>query len=290
MGYERKGEWLLLQVNGSVRVETLLNDLSLKCEYRVSRKNKFIEEPTLQSGDVVWMKVFEDHEVDFIAESDELDVVYEDDLLLVVNKPAGIMVHPDNKDGTGTLANRVAYYYQSNGIMTTVRPLHRLDRDTCGMVIFSKCPKLQPYLDALLKDKKIGRKYYAVVDGYYRNGQKVVIDAPIGRDRHVSNKYRVSETGKNALTYVTCLQSSRKENRSLVECTLDTGRTHQIRVHLSHHKHPLVGDKIYNPTSKYPHLALQAYMLYVNSILYDDGLEISLQMDSKIRKLVNKWK
>lgn len=277
----RKKEWLLLEVQQEVSVEDILKELHLTCEYKTSRK-----EGILKPRDVLWLRVFEDKEVDFIPQEGYLDIVYEDDLLLIVNKPPHMLVHPDSKDGKNTLANLVAYYYQINGIQTTVRPLHRLDMDTTGLVIFSKCPKLQPYFDALLQNKDISRYYKAIVNGYYALNQKFSVEAPIGRDRHVNGKHRVSETGKWAKTNVHCLSSSRSKNMSLVECELESGRTHQIRVHLSHHRHPIVGDSMYNTIPSQSRMALHAYKLKINSLLYPRDFEIEIPMAKDLVKLM----
>lgn len=277
----RRGEWLLLEIQKECRVEDILAELLLECEYKSSRKDGM-----LKSKDILWLRVFEDKEIDFIPQEGNLTIVYEDDLLLVVNKPPHMLVHPDSKDGLHTLANYVAYYYQMNGIQTTVRPLHRLDMDTTGLVIFSKCPKLQPYFDKLLQRKEISRYYKAIVNGYYALNQRFSVEAPIGKDRHVNGKRRVSETGKWAKTNVRCLSSSRSKNVSLVECELESGRTHQIRVHLSHHKHPIVGDSLYNSVPSEIRMALHAYKLKITSLLYPMEFEIEIPMARDLAKFM----
>lgn len=277
MNGERRGEWLLLESNQDCQVEELLEELHVSCEYKCKNAQ-------LSQGDILWLKVFEEKEIDFIPQEYDLEVVYEDELILVVNKPPHLLVHPDSKEGMDTLANYVAYYYQINGIATTVRPLHRLDFDTSGLVIFSKCPMLQPYFDECLRLKKIKRFYLAVVDGYYARNQRVSIEAPIGKDRHVNGKRRVSETGKWAKTNVRCLSSSRSQNRSLVECELESGRTHQIRVHLSHHRHSIVGDTLYNSQPSESRMALHAYKLQINCLLYNEW-KVEIPMASDLKKL-----
>ena len=152
------------------------------------------------------------------------------------------MVHPDQKDGKGTLANGVAYYYERRGMKNRVRYIHRLDTETSGGIIFAKTYLAHSLLDYWLSEKKIRRWYVALVSGTLKT-KKGKIDAPIGRDRHHGARRRVSSTGDRALTYY---QLKRQyQGYALVELELKTGRTHQIRVHMSHLGHPLLGDVLY---------------------------------------------
>lgn len=267
MEYVRQDDWLLMLCDKEhhlYRMKELLDEFcipeKLQREYMQTKKILLNRKPVngdtlLKEKDTIQWKAFEPQEIDFIAEKGDLEVVYEDDFLLVVNKPRGIMVHPDCKDKMGTLANWVAGYYQEKGIQTTVRPIHRLDTDTMGLVIFSKCSWLQPLLDQMLKQKKIKRHYFAFVEGIVRSDGK--IEAPIARDRHDAKKYRVSKTGKYALTHYRVVRHQKKF--TLLECVLDTGRTHQIRVHLSYIGHPIVSDVLYGEHYDYLEMGLQAY-------------------------------
>lgn len=260
-------------------IDTLLKNKQVQVEKKVVDANYLC-----QKNDVIRIHAFPYQEIDFKPDKLPLKVVYEDDLLLIVDKPAGMLVHPDSKEGTGTLANAVAYYYEQHGEGIAVRPLHRLDVETSGLVIFSKSPLLQPHFDALLQQKKIQRTYYAFVDGYYRKGQKFSVELPIGKDRHDARKRRVSNTGKWAKTNVECINSSRSANCSLVRCTLESGRTHQIRVHLLANRHPIISDPLYGNRIEFVNrMALQAYSVDIDSILYPDGLyvEIPLAKDLK---------
>ena len=167
-----------------------------------------------------------------------------------------MLVH-DGFDCTDSLAARAARYQINHGIQAPVRFIHRLDTETTGLMLFVKIPLFQAWYDEQLKQKKIRREYLAICHGKMRIGQKLTFSDPIGRDRHVSGKYRISGTGKDAVTHVRCL--ARMGELALLRCTLETGRTHQIRVHLSSHKHPIINDPLYGiPDTKYPSMCLWA--------------------------------
>lgn len=209
----------------------------------------------LKLGEVLSIPVFEDEEIDFIPQEMDLDIIYEDDHLLILNKPAGIMVHPDQKNGLNTLVNGVAYYYRQKGEQQRVRYIHRLDTDTSGGMIFAKHFMVHSLMDYWLSEKKIQRYYLALVHGQLKR-KKGRIEAAIGRDRHHSARRRVASNGDQAIT----LYEVKKQFRqySLVELQLMTGRTHQIRVHMSYLGHPLLGDILYGGVAKVGPLKRQA--------------------------------
>lgn len=292
MEWFRQNEDMVIRIKEEITLKELLLKLNLKnIEHLINTKvvrvdkQKADAEYVCRKNDIVRIKAFVHQDIDFISEKMNLRICYEDDILLVVDKPSGILVHPDNKEGVGTLANGVAYYYEQQGLGCSVRHLHRLDTNTSGLVVFCKSPLLQPHFDELLSRKLINRKYYAFVDGYYRVNQKFSVDAPIGRDRHNAKKRRVSDSGKPAKTNFVCLASSKEHNLSMVECVLETGRTHQIRVHLAHHKHPIISDEIYGERNEYiDRMALQAYSLEIKSPLYPDGIYIKLPLAKDMKK------
>lgn len=172
----------------------------------------------------------------------DINVLYEDDFVLVVNKPVGVEIHPSVKGQRGTLANGVAAYYEATDQPVRVRPMHRLDKETTGPVLFAKNEFAQAVLERALRDKEIDREYVAIAEGRMSQG-KGKIDLPIGQDRLHSTRRRVSETGESALTLYTV--EERLAEHTLVRLKLETGRTHQIRVHLSAVGHPIAGDGMY---------------------------------------------
>ena len=183
-----------------------------------------------------------------------IEEVYQDQYLIIVNKPEGMKTH-GNQPNEIALLNHVSAY-----VGQTCYVVHRLDKETSGLVLFAKNPFILPILNQLLEKKEISREYFALVEGNLPNKNLIFRDK-IGRDRHDRRKRIVdSKNGQQAETYVTLLKKF-QNNSSLVRCRLKTGRTHQIRVHLSHHGHPIIGDPLYNPHSKSSRLMLHAFKL-----------------------------
>lgn len=172
----------------------------------------------------------------------ELTVLFEDEHLLAVVKPAGIATHPDGPQDNGTLMNRVMAYIQTNG-GDYAEHIHRLDKGTSGVVLIAKHPIAKSLFDRMIEQNNISRKYVAEVDGYLKR-PRGTIKLPIGRDRHHPAKRLVSMSGQAAVTHFKVIE--RKEDTTLVEAQLETGRTHQIRVHFAHLGHPVTGDTLYN--------------------------------------------
>ncbi len=179
----------------------------------------------------------------------ELRVVHEDDDLLVVDKPAGMLVHPVLRGQTGTLANGVAHRDLLRGIRARVHPVHRLDRDTSGLVLFARTPLAHRRLDGQLRDHTLRREYLALAGGRVRDDAGIV-DAPIGRDPAEPARRAVRPDGAPARTRFRVLE--RFADATLLRLELETGRTHQARVHLRHLGHPILGDPVYGPAGPPP--------------------------------------
>jgi 23S rRNA pseudouridine1911/1915/1917 synthase len=181
------------------------------------------------------------------AKKMDLDIVYEDDDIMVINKPSGVVVHPGNGNYDNTLVNGLMYYADnlSDGY-EEYRPgiVHRIDKDTSGLIIIAKNNKSQEILGKYFKEHSIKREYIALIHGIL-DSDSVLIDAPIGRDESSRKMMKVtSKNSKSAITHVKVLK--RYKNFTLVKCRLETGRTHQIRVHMKYINHPIFNDPIYS--------------------------------------------
>lgn len=193
-------------------------------------------------GDRLRLALFPPREAGIEPMWSDIEILYEDDFCLVVNKPAGMAVHPDDRGHEITLNHAVAAYYETSGVEAAVRHIHRLDKDTTGPVLYAKNDYAQLKLDEAMRQKEIVRIYAALVQGRVSPDLKV-IDLPIGKDRHHGQRRRVSLTGQNAITRI--LEAEVYRESSLLYLSLETGRTHQIRVHLSHMGHAILGDSLY---------------------------------------------
>ncbi|PAC83765.1 RNA pseudouridine synthase [Bacillus sp. 7788] len=207
-------------------------------------------EAKVSKGDQIIIDLFETEESDVAPEYGELEVLFEDEHLLIVQKPAGRPTHPNEQGQTGTLANLVAFHFQANGEEKRVRHIHRLDQDTSGTVIFAKHRLAHAALDQMLSKKTISRTYIAIAEGLFKK-KKGTIDAAIGRDKHHAVRRRISPTGQKAVTHFQVMDMNKRLQMTAVKLQLETGRTHQIRVHLSSLGHPLAGDTLYDGVRDY---------------------------------------
>ena len=215
--------------NGNI----LVNDIKVKDSYKV-KENDYITIEALEET------------TDILPENIPLDIYYEDDDLIVVNKPSGMVVHPAPGNYTGTLVNALIYHTNNlSKVNTNIRPgiVHRIDADTSGLLLVAKNDKSHNILAEAIQKKEVVREYIALVEGIIME-DTATIDAPIGRDKKDRKKMTVtSENSKDAVTHIRVLE--RYKDSTLIRCKLETGRTHQIRVHLSYIGHPVVNDPVY---------------------------------------------
>ncbi len=202
---------------------------------------------SVKKGDVIDYEIVEEN-MDVEPENIPLDIVYEDDDVLVINKPNGMVVHPAPGNYHGTLVNALMYHMKNlSDINGVLRPgiVHRIDAYTTGLLVVAKNNDAHLKLAKELESKKVYRKYIALVSGIIEE-DTATIDAPIGRSSKDRKKMDVVADGKPAITHINVLK--RFKDATLIECILETGRTHQIRVHLNYIKHPIINDNVYGKT------------------------------------------
>ena len=209
---------------------------------------------------------------------DLVQEVYQDQYLIIVNKPEGMKTHGNQPDEIALLNHVSAYVGQ------TCYVVHRLDMETSGLVLFAKNPFILPILNRLLEKKEIAREYWALVEGQI-GSKELIFQDKIGRDRHDRRKRVVDpKNGQHAETHISRLKQFPNKT-SLVRCKLKTGRTHQIRVHLSHHKHSIIGDPLYNTTSNANRLMLHAFRLSFTHPLTLEKLSFTALSDTFEKEL-----
>lgn len=200
----------------------------------------------LKGGEMIEIDVPEPETVEVLPENIPLDIVYEDDDLIVVNKPQGMVVHPAAGNESGTLVNALMYHCGDSlsAINGVIRPgiVHRIDKDTSGLLVAAKNNEAHLFLSAQLKERKAVRKYIALVNGNIKE-DRGTINKPIARHPNDRKKMAVVSGGREAVTHYNVLE--RYGGYTLVECILETGRTHQIRVHMASIGHSIVGDPVY---------------------------------------------
>lgn len=219
---------------------------------KVNGKTETSKKYKVKEGDELELSIPEPEKLEVLAENIPLDIVYEDDDLLVVNKPKGMVVHPAPGNYTGTLVNAVMYHCgdRLSSINGVIRPgiVHRIDKDTSGLLVIAKNNRSHESLSAQLREHSITRRYLALVYDNIVNDNGTV-DAPIGRDPRNRLRKKVNgEAPRRAVTHYKVLE--RYGRYTLMEMRLETGRTHQIRVHMAYIKHPLVGDLLYGPAKQ----------------------------------------
>lgn len=198
----------------------------------------------LADGDIITINIPEPEPMEAVPQDIPIDIVYEDNSVIVVNKPQGMVVHPAPGNPDGTLVNGLLFHCSLSSINGVVRPgiVHRIDKDTSGLLVVAKNDEAHEKLSAQLKERKALRKYQCIVHGNIKEDEGT-IDKPIGRHPVDRKKMSVVQGGRDAVTHYKVLE--RFGRYTFVECTLETGRTHQIRVHMASMGHSIVGDKVY---------------------------------------------
>lgn len=189
---------------------------------------------------------YEEENSNIVPNGMDLDIIYEDDWLLIVNKPSGIAIHPSILHFNNSLSNGIRFYFDKIGLKKKIRPVNRLDKDTSGLVIFAKCEYIQECLSLQMQEGILKKEYLCLVSGTI-NQKSGTINLPIARKEGSIMERCIDEKGKQAITHYKVIKEFK--NYSLVECRLETGRTHQIRLHMASIGHPLLGDTLYGTSS-----------------------------------------
>ena len=216
-----------------------------------------------------------------------LNIVYEDEDILVINKPADMPIHPSMNNHDNTLANAVAYYFGSKGIPYVFRCVNRLDRDTTGLTVLAKHMLSAGILSEQVRARALHREYQAIVSGTSLPDSGI-IDAPIARVTGSTIEREVNfDTGETAITHFKTIKRDFTRNLSLISLRLETGRTHQIRVHMKHLGYPLIGDFIYNPDKTYINRqALHSYRLTFTHPITGEAMDFTAQLPDDMNCLV----
>jgi len=270
---EIKGNWLVYRidlVDANKTLEEILKhslNISGRRIQKLTRNNgifinnkKSFLNKVLKNNDIIKVRIEETNYNNTISPiAMDLDIIYEDELMLIINKSAGIKVYPTTQSDNYTLANGIKYYLLQKGIKSEAHFVHRLDTNTSGAIIIAKNSYAHNLIDQQLKSKQIQRSYIAIVEGNIINN-KGTIEFPISKINNTSNKRQVSNSGEMAITHYEAIRKT--DQMSLLKVSLETGKTHQIRVHLSYIGHPLLGDKLYGGNNKYINRqALHSYKL-----------------------------
>lgn len=254
----------------------------------VERKSSFL----VKDNDEISVVLSEEFDLIIPSENISLDIVYEDDYVLVVNKPKNMLTHPTTKEVSGTLVNALLYKYGYEGLSDlngVMRPgiVHRLDRNTSGLLMIAKNNQAHEFLTSQIKSKSAKRNYLAIVQGNF-DVETGTVDAPISRNPSKPEKMAVVEGGKPSVTHFKVLEQFK--GYSFVELQLETGRTHQIRVHMKHINHPIVNDSLYNNAKfkvKTTEQVLQAYKLQFATLQVDDIINLEIEQDNDIQKVLS---
>jgi len=298
-------EYIVSNENVGERIDKFLSSIDEECTRSYIQKlldegNITVNEEVVKASykvklnDKIFVTDTEVQELQVLPEDIKLDIVYEDKDVIVINKSKGMVVHPGNGNYEGTMVNALMYTHKDelSAINGVIRPgiVHRIDKDTSGIIVVAKNDKAHKTLADDFKVHNITRKYIAIVKGIV-DKDNVKIDLPIGRSQSDRIKMAVTEkNSRNAVTYIKVLERFNKSGYTLVEATLETGRTHQIRVHMSYIGHPLLGDEVYSKGKNEFGISgqmLHAKVLGFNHPITKEYLEFSQEEPEEFKRVIN---
>ena len=284
-----------------VELNMNINDiLTKKLDISTRLKNKLIKNKHIllngvfvdtreiaHTGDILTIDLnYPEDNSNIVPTKMDLDIIYEDEHFLAINKPAGIAVHPSILHFDNSLANGVRYYFDKIGLQKKIRAVNRIDLNTSGLVLFAKNEYIQECLIKQMNSSIFKKTYLAVVSGHLKENSGI-INAPIARKENSIIERQVSENGQLAITHYEVLQEF--EKYSLVECTLETGRTHQIRVHMAHIGNPLLGDSLYSNMNQtlIHRQALHSYKMEFIHPVSKEKISLEAPISKDIKKLIS---
>lgn len=236
-------------------------------------------------NDVVEISLdYDEDNTNVVPREMSLKIVFEDDYLLVLNKPAGYPIHPSMLHFEDSISNGVKYYFDSINLHKKIRPVNRLDKDTSGLVIFAKNEYVQECLVRQMKNHKFTKEYIAICEGTLPN-ESGIIDAPIARKNNSIIERCVNKSGDDAITHYKVIKTN--NNISIVHLILETGRTHQIRVHMAHLGNPIIGDTLYgNASSLINRQALHSYKVKFTHPITHEKIELIAPFFNDMQKII----
>ena len=255
----------------------------------------------VSKNDEISLNPVSEEKISWQVEDISFDVIFENKDYLIINKPFNLVMHPGAGCNQGTLANGLLFFYPELKTIPRAGIVHRLDKDTSGILLVAKTERFRNYFVQLLQERKVKKLYKAVVVG--KTVGSFEISEPIGRDRNNRTKMSIRSDGKEALTFVKLNESL--NNYSLLDVRIETGRTHQIRVHLGNKKLPIIGDKTYNPSNNiaketpkelietirtFPRQALHSYQLSFMDMDTDEMMSFVAPLPDDIKKLIETLK
>lgn len=243
----------------------------------------------IKLGDEIQINLdFEEESSNIIPKQMALDILFEDDSLIIINKSSNMAIHPSILHFENSLSNGLKYYFNSKNIKKKIRPVNRLDKDTSGIVVFAKNEYIQESLIKQMKSHDFKKEYYAILEGFIENNKQKII-APISRKQNSIIEREVSEKGDFAVTHLELIKNFEYNNTKLafVKFILETGRTHQIRVHSKYINHPILGDSLYgNSSILISRQALHAYKIDFIHPITKKNMEIIAPIPDDIKRIL----
>ncbi len=270
-------EWLQSFNLAKNKINYLIDNKCISINEEIVYKREYI----LKESDEVLIDVSSYEQIDYLPLRYNLDIIYEDDYIIVVNKPSGVIIYPENKELSNTMANYMAYYYTKTNQNKTIRHVHRLDTETTGCLVYAKDIITHSYLANLFENSKVKKEYIALTYGIIKESGK--INTPIGRNRH-NNLMMTTKTGATALTLYTPLKNI--NGNTLLNVEIKTGRTHQIRVHLSSIKHPILGDRMYGKNDDYKRVMLHCKHIGFVHPVYKYWVDFYANLPQDMKKII----